>query len=414
MLVIRHSIYSRNAALLGVLAMLGMAGCTKLDLLSLRPTMMDQPPDIVATSFVAKHKPADLHLKPRVEPASDLISLADQNLESKSRTSSWCAQMRETTAAETTILRSPSLNGSLSENGKADLGLSLSYSAFRKATLLEQAAEVRCRKYLAETGLQVLVFVSPQNLTASGYRAKSDTILSQAKDIKRLRKAIVSAMNSGAIDREKATATTVILDRLVAEGHAARSQADRRISERILDGKSSDALGRELLLAEADIDKINSELTTSNNMDVTAQVGWSDDVSTNGVNMNDQSFSGKVSFSIKLGALDPRRFEHERKASEAKQRAISSEEGGAIWQVGVLRRAHERAISGLEGSQKNIDQALAEAKQLLAMLESEPQPEFEAARLSARVEILKLKSDRAGIIGSLAEIRTNLDRLKNG
>mgnify|MGYP000892867986 CR=1 FL=1 len=39
-----------------------------------------------------------------------------------------------------------------------------------------QSAEVRCRLYKAESGLHKLVFLSPQGLTAAGYRAKADTI----------------------------------------------------------------------------------------------------------------------------------------------------------------------------------------------------------------------------------------------
>ncbi len=414
--VVRPFISNHSSILFMGLCLLGVAGCTGGQLLSLRPSVEPVAGEIVSSTQALKPAPAlqMLPLKPRVEPVSDIQQIEPVSDSVKQRQSSWCKQLRESAAADATVLRSPSLLGSIDDSGKAALNLSVSYSSFKKASLLEQAAEIKCRKYLAETGLKVLIFVSPQNLTAAGYRAKADKIIGQAMDIKKLRASISKAMTEGAIDREKATAVSVLLDRLSAEGDAAKSQADRRISERLLEGKSTDALSRELLLAEADMDKINSELTTAGAIDVSAKIGWGDDVSAGGFDVNDQSFNGKVSFSIQLGALNPSRFEHERLASEAKQRAIRSEEGGTIWQVGVLRRAHERAISGLEDSQKKIEDAMIKAKHLLSVLNSEPQPEFEGARLNTRFELIKLNADRAGVVGSLAEIRTNLNRLQNG
>jgi hypothetical protein len=399
MLIMRHSISNRHtssskAALLTMLTLLGMGGCSNGALLSLHG-LNDEP---VVTSSVAPSKPEPLQLRPKVEPVNDIVLVNNNSVEKRARASSWCEQMRESTAAETTIMRSPNLSGSMADDGKASLNLSLSYSDFKRASLMEQAAEARCRKYL----------------TATGFRAKADTILGQVLAIRSLRTEIAKAMASGAIDRERATGLSVLLDQLVAEGNAAKSQADRRINARLLDGKSSETLSRELLQAEGDLDHINSEMATANSMDVKAELGWNDDVNNNGFNMNDQSFSGKVSFSMKLGALNPKRFEHEQRATEAKLRAITTEEGGAVWQVGILKQAHERAISGLAESQVHIDQALKETKHLLSILESEKVPDFEGARLSARFEIIKLKADRAGVVGSLAEIKTNLKRLKNG
>jgi hypothetical protein len=134
-------------------------------------------------------------------------------------------------------------------------------------------------------------------------------------------------------------------------------------------------------------------------------------------NINGQSqggLSGKLSFSLKLGALVPERFDHEVKSKELKQQALESGSTGILWQVQALRHSHERSISGLEDSQKNIDVAMNEARHLLAVLDSVPQQEFEGARLNVRFEMMKLKADRAGVVGSLAEIRSNLKRLQNG
>ncbi|MEP6826566.1 MAG: hypothetical protein ABJA10_00680, partial [Aestuariivirga sp.] len=117
---------------------------------------------------------------------------------------------------------------------------------------------------------------------------------------------------------------------------------------------------------------------------------------------------------MKLGLIDPRRFEHERLASEAKQRAVRDEAGGPIWQVAQLRDSHERAIAGLEQSRREIAKAVAEAKHLLATLADVSQPEFEGAKLNGQFQLLKLRADDAAVAGSLADIRSNIKQLSNG
>jgi hypothetical protein len=406
----RHCISNRKVAFLLLSGVLGIAGCSAgSNLLATDSDFLSKLNiDALSPTTTASTTKAPVILRPRVEPVADIEIVPDRP------ESAWCEHLKENAAVETTILRAPSLTGSFNDSGRASLGLSLSASNFRKAHLIEEEALIKCRRYLAETGLKKLVFVSPQNLTAAGFRAKSNAIFSQAKEMKKLRQEIKSSMNRGAIDREKATAITVLLERLVAEGSSAKSQADRRFNEHLLSSKSANSLSAELLQAETELDGINSQMRSVDALDVSVQAGWGDDVTTNGLNVDSQAFSGKVSFSMKLGAFMPQRYEYERLASKAKHEAIGKEEGGTIWQIGVLRRAHERAIAGLEGSQLKLEAAIKEANHLLAVLASTQQPEFEGARLNTRYEIIKLKADRAGVSGSIAEIKANLNRLQNG
>jgi hypothetical protein len=376
----RHYSSNRKVAFLLLSTVLCIAGCSAgSSLLSADNDFLAKLNiDALSPLTTASTSKAPVILRPRVEPAGEIEIVPDRPQ------SAWCEHLKENAAVETTILRAPSINGSVNDSGRASLGISMSASSFKKARLLEEEALVKCRRYLAETGL------------------------------KKLRREINAALSRGAIDREKATAITVLLERLVAEGNAAKSQADRRFNEHMLSDKSAAVMSAELLKAEADLDHITSDIRSADALDVSVQAGWGDDVTSNGVNLVSQAFSGKVSFSMKLGAFMPQRYEHERLATKAKQEAIGKEEGGTIWQIGVLRRAHERAISGLEGSQQKLELAIKEANHLLAVLASTQQPEFDGARFNTRYEIIKLKADRAGVAGSIAEIKANLNRLQNG
>ena len=408
---------------LGAAGLLLLAGCaTQGPLLDQFPSLRARTVDSDAALVTA---PPPLRAT-IVEPAGTTASTAQAG-ESKSTNkvrpvpasaqgprSHWCDYLREDTAAQTTILRSPTLSGSINDEASASVSLGMSLSSLARAELMEQASDARCQKYLAENGLQKLVFVSPQGLTAAGHKARLKSIEGQKKEIARLRKKVALALNAGSINRERATAINVLADEILAEAEASRSQADRRLESSLMPPSSADAYGSALLAAEADLEDINSRMRTFDAFDVSASVGWNDDVNSDGLATDDQSFNGKISFSMKLGAALPKRFEHEAAAKDAKLRAIRDEEGGALWQVAVLRRAHERAIEGLVQQRGKLDAAISKAEELARMLATVDNPDFEPPLIQAKLQLIKLKADRAAVSGSISEIVGNMKKLKSG
>lgn len=322
-----------------------------------------------------------------------------------------CEYFREDAAAQTNIMRSPSLRGSYNDSGKASLSLGMSLTDFGKANTVEEAAEVRCRLYKAETGLRKIVFLSPQGLTASGFRAKSDLIQNRMKQLQNLKSDAMSAMRRGDIDHEKASGLIANIDKILADASAAKSQADRRTNDLLGLHDNASILGQELLRAESDLHDLNSRMRTYDATDLSVSAGYNDDLNNQGLATNKNAFSAKINFAVKLGALLPQRFDHEERAKQARLKAVGEEEGGMMWQVNTLRLAHERAIEGLVTSQSQLEAALAEARKLAMQLGSVPNPEFSGARIATKIQIVALESDRAGVMGSIAEIRKNILRL---
>lgn len=404
--------------ILGVGGLLALAGCVAqgplLEHAGLRLRTVDSDAKVVAAAPPLRQtviEPA----AGQAETAGDVTATTQQiPVADVQPRSHWCDYLREDTAAQTTILRAPTLSGSVNDDASTSLTLGMSLTGLAKAELMEQAAEVRCQKYLAENGLQKLVFVSPQGLTAAGHRARLKSIEGQKKEIARLRKKVATALNSGAINTERATAINVLADEILAEAEASRSQADRRLDAMLAASGSAEAYGSALLAAEADLEDINSRMRTFDAIDVSASVGWNDDVNSNGLEANDQAFSGKVSFSVKLGAALPQRFEHEAAAKEAKLRAIRAEDGGALWQVAILRRAHERALDGLGQQQLQLDAAIRKAEELARTLASIDNPDFEPPLIQAKLQLIKLRAEKAAVSGSIAEIEQNMKKLKTG
>jgi hypothetical protein len=430
---------SRSTRMLVLYCVLGMAGCTTGSSMlnsegslaeSLRGNISDGVENIQTAATTSADKISTLasNIKERFVPLKPTVQIADNSdvkvrpaadvsdKNAPDKESEWCVSLREKALADSSILRSPVLGGSLDLLGRADASIGLNYSQFRKAALGEAKAAAECRKFMAESSLQKLVFTSPQNLTAAGFRSKANAIEAMRLDMSKLRQNIKSAMSSGAINREKATALFMLIDQLHSDGQASRSQADRRYDERTYSKKAARQLERELMMAQRDLYDIESKTRTADNMDLNVQAGYSRYVAEAPLwaAQESQGVSGKVSFTMKLGVVDPRRFEHERLASEAAQRAIVGEESSPIWQIGLLRRSHERAIAGLQHSVEELDHATQEAKHLVAVLEDVPQPEFQGARLNAKFQLMKLRADRAGLVGSIVEIKNNLNRLKDG
>ena len=405
---------SRKAALLVLTSVLGMAGCSgSMGLFSahgglgdLRLVTLDVEPQFTASTKPAKLLPEKAEV---VEIRPALIIETDE-----AENSQWCKFLKEDSAAEATIMRSPTLSGNVDDGGKTALSLGLSASSFAKANLVEEAARLKCRRYLAESGLQKLAFISPQGLTAAGYRAKSKVILSNRPQFAKLRAQIKRELANGNMNAEKATSLAVLIDQLISEGNVAKSQADRRLVDDYSAPKDAKVLGQDLLKAEAALEDINSRIRSADAMDLSVSAGWNDTHINDGMDTNRDSFSGKVSFSIKLGAVAPGRFEHERLAKQAKLKAISSQEGGALWQIDALRRAHERALDGLSQSRVKLDGALAEANKLVLALNSVESPEFTPTLIAAKIQVVKLRAERAAVDDSIQEIDQNIKRLKIG
>lgn len=408
---------SRLTLWLGLGGLVVLAGCAARGLEGLRLATLDSDSKIVAAAPPLRATV--------VEPASSNgtagVGIADVTATAQpvpARTeaprSHWCDYLREDTAAQATILRSPTLSGSISDDAKGSISLGLSLTGLAKANLMEDAADARCQKYLAENGLQKLVFVSPQGLTAAGHRAKLHAIEARKGEIAGLRKKVAKFLADGTIDREKATAINMLADEILADAEASRSQADRRLESALMPQASAEAYGSALLAAEAELEDINSRMRTFDSVDVSASVGWNDDVDSDGINTDDQSFNGKISFSMKLGAMTPSRFRHEAAAKQAKLRAIRDEEGGALWQVGVLRRAHERALAGLMQQEAQLDAAIKKAESLAKTLASIDNPDFAPPLVQARMQLIKLNADRAAVAGSIGEIRDNMKKLTAG
>jgi hypothetical protein len=395
----------------------GMSGCAGAKLLSpqapqqdLRLSTIDlaEPGEAADKIEVSDLKPAAAPAAaPHVTPAADVPQppAADELSQS-----AWCRYLREDSLAESTLLESPTVTGSLDDKGATHVGVGYSLAALEKARLIQQEADIKCRKHLAEFGIQKLLFISPAGLTASGFRGKYLTIEKRRGDIAALQRKIEEELQLGHLDNERAAGLQVRLKEIVADAGVAKSQWQRRLAADFGKTKSAHELGADLIQAEQDLDQVHSRMRSIDSTDLSLHGSWNDGNIEDGLDTS-HGFSGGVRFSMKLGVLAPQRFEHERLASEAKTEAIRDEEGGALWQLDLMRKAHERAIAGLEASVADLDRAIGDTNKFLAGFDGIENPEFSGQVLDAMVQLIKLEGDRTAAAESIGEIRKNLRAL---
>ena len=375
----------------------GLAGCTAGGL----PTNQDKPAPLRLLTLDETAK-AGVEIKPATFSETD-----------DSSSSAWCQYLKEDSAAEATILRSPSLNGSVNDSGNLGVSLGVSVSSFTKARLIEEAAQAKCRSHLAQEGLQKRELVAPVGLTAAGYRAKSISILVRRDELAELREQIKFKLRRGNITAEKAASLSVLIDEINLEGNVAKLQAARP-TQVVVKAREDSPFGEELIQAEAELDAINRKIRMADAMDVSVSAGWNDLGLRDGFDVREDSFGGKVSISFKLGAVAPQRFEHEQRARDAKLKALQEQLSAPDRQITAQRQAQQQALADLTQSQARLNETLADTIKLVKVLGSVRSPEFAGTFIAAKIQVVRLLAEKAAVDGSIDEIRQSMKRPKAG
>ena len=91
--------------------------------------------------------------------------------------------------------------------------------------------------------------------------------------------------------------------------------------------------------------------------------------------------------------------------------ASSTNENAPVWQIS---RGQHEALAGLEQSQAQLNQTLADTIKLVQILGSVRGPEFSGTLVAAKIQVVKLLAEKAAVDGSIDEIRQSLKHLKTG
>jgi hypothetical protein len=329
----------------------------------------------------------------------------------KTEKSAWCTFVAEDAAADATVLRAPTISGTINDEGRKSVGLGYDLLNIGRAKLIEDAAEAKCRRYLANTALNRMAVVAPNVLSRQGYRAKAKVIARRKRNLLAIKVLVNRELITGNLDRSQSTKLLLAADGVLSDGARASSEAAKRNGLAAYDLQNLSKLSVELLKAERDLADINSNIRSADAVSVNLNTGWRDGLKENGLEVQKQSFYGGLKVSVKLGALNPRRFAHERAATRAKLRSLRTEPGSVFWKLQELKNAQIQGRRGLIVAKQTLQGSLAAARRQQHNLPTND-PAYLVLRYGTEVEIIRLEAEAAGVKATLAQINRNLAKLR--
>ena len=325
--------------------------------------------------------------------------------------SQWCRYLDNDAAARATMLRAPTVSGDINDDGRKSASMSYDVMDIRRAQLIESTAEAKCRRYLANSALNQIVVVAPNDLTRAGFAAKARIVSNRTSKLRAIKTLVRRELKTGNLDRSQATTLTLAVDKVLADGSKASSEAAKRQGNVAYDIKNVRHLAAQLFKAERDLADINSNIRSAEAVSVNLEGGWREGFVQNGIRVQNSSMFGGVKVSVKLGAFNPARKTYETIANRARIKALGSEPGSIFWKIDQLIAAHQRGRNGLISSRNQLIGARANAGRLKANLPA-GDPTYLARRYKTEIQIIKLDSEIAGVKASIRQLDANLRKLR--
>ena len=414
MLAVHHYSSSLKHLVL-VLLSFGLAACSSVGI-DLASSNTPPPPRantmealVVRTTSIAH--PGKPIAKPAIKPANKPLIIPARSSVEKTEKSAWCTYMSETAAADATVMRAPTISASINKDGNKAVGVNYDVVGIARAELLDAAAEAKCRRYMANAALNRMTVAAPNVLSRAGYRAKSSVISRRSRKLRAIKTLVRRELATGNLDRAQATKLLLASDTVMADGGKARSEAAKRQGLMPFDLNNLAQLSQQLLKAERDLTDINSNIRSADAVSVNLNGSWREAGNNAGALVPKSDFYGGVNVSIKLGALNPLRFSHERAAAQARLRAYRSEPGSVFWKLRELEVAQIRGRNGLAGTLRSLKASQAVAMRQKSSLPSND-PAFLAPRYGVEIKLIQLEAEIAGIRATLAQIDRNLGKLR--
>ena len=341
-----------------------------------------------------------------VAASNELIGHGDTQIERISNTiSASCRRLLAEAGIESTLLRSPTINGSVNSDNDINFGASYDLLDLRRANLKEELAIVRCTRDDAAAKLTQLLVTSTQSLSQAGYRAKADHLKKSRREIAAIKRDIDRALADGDITLFRANGLRQSLQRLQSEAAQAEVEAQRRQVVRNIQGQSYVDLDRRLEKAEARIQVLQAKLRTADALKLKASVGYarrgesSDDVTIS----SEGEVTAKFAVSMRLGAYSRRRFELEQMAHEARAASLHEANRGILWRSSEAAKVNRSVVSSLHQQRDKLQAALAAAKSSASVGSRSFRPELVVAHLKGRIDVVRLSAEIAALDASSSD-----------
>ncbi len=318
------------------------------------------------------------------------------------RNSAWCRYLDANTRAQNAILRSPTVSGDINDEGNGGVSISYDFVDLARAKLKEEAASVRCKRYLVSNRLARLMIIAPQSLTLAGNRAKADFLKSKRGELNAIKAKIKAHITSGEMTVQLGTALMQHAETIASNEFRARAEALRRASIGKMDTGRIIGLDSELVDVERTLQEIDrrSRSVEALKVSISAGYGYQGD---SGISSN--SGYGKLKLSYRLGAISPVRQEYEDIAVEARVAALREKDRGMLWRSNEMSQAIARAYGGMLAQRNQLRKALAEARRNTAVYAKGYEIEMLQPRYRAQIDEIGIEANLRGINATLQDMK---------
>lgn len=316
-----------------------------------------------------------------------------------------CRRILAEAGIETTLLRSPTLNGSVNSDEDISLGASYDLLDLHRANLTEELAAVRCARDDAAARLAQLLVTSSHSHSQAGYRAKAEHLKASRAEIASIKRAIDGGLDQGNLTVFRATALRQSLRNLEAEAARAEGEANKRHIVRNIQGQSYKDLDSRLAEAEHRMQEIQKRMRSSDAVKLKTSIDYSrrgdgsDDVTIS----RDGEVTAKISVAVRLGAYSPQRYELEDVASKARSASLHEANRGLLWRSQEAARVNKTVVGSIQQQRAKLMTALSAAQESARASAGGDQSELLDAALKGRVEVVRLSAELAAMNATFAD-----------
>ncbi|MEL7273482.1 MAG: hypothetical protein AAGK33_08590 [Pseudomonadota bacterium] len=318
-----------------------------------------------------------------------------------------CRLVLANTGINTAILRSPTLSANVDTDENYGIGISYDFVDLKRADLQEELALARCYHIALSVKVQQLLVSSSQALTRSGFLAKANMLRKARPTLRRYRAQIRQALRTGNLTETRAAILRQYIDQMRSNEAKARGEASRReIVDRMLQ-KGFKNLDSQLATAERRIHDIQARIRTASAITFRGEVnyGGATDIGINGSDHSSRNgeISGTLKVAVRLGALSERRHQLEEVARRARVDVLSQRDSGVLWRTRELAKANDRGLKALHAVRRDILAGIKQAKRNTRRVPTAFEEDLFMPRMRARVDVLILRADLAGVNATIAD-----------
>lgn len=320
-----------------------------------------------------------------------------------------CRYLRKSADSEAVIVGSPTLSASSDEDGSGSVSVGMNLLDLRKSELIRASGDAKCRLHEASKKIEATLGLGVEATRYARANAKQAYIRERLGHLANIRARANQLVNQGALTAQDANLVSQRVNELRGEMERFAAEASQRKGLPKL-GRS-DIVSRHGALVEAtnDLQNIEREIRTNDALELSLSAGYryNDEFNNNLQRSDSAGAFARVSVGVRLGALSQRRHRLEEEAAGARLDALFEENTGAIWKSGFSDRAIGRMVKDLKHSDAELTKALTGTQRTIAKLGSEDRPEVLRAQLLAKVEAVRIGSNRAAIRAAMRQLQEN-------